>query len=350
MSAVRDVSDRTRGHLGDPEVTEGVSLDPDATVNAADPGRAGTDDAHPVGEVLAVDIGPQGLRARRTGAETQGRLDITDLVVRPTARGLVQAVRELTYGRPPAVTAWSLGGVAADIDPIALLTASPPTSRTVVVDAATATLVGALGGVGPGVVLEMTTGARTMVTDFDSVWRQIDGWGPILGDRGSAAWLGAQGLAAAVRFADGVPGGSEELLRAGRRAFGDERTWRGLLERLPAADVLADFAPLVGDVARRDPVAEGLCRLAGEHLADALCSGSDLLPGAPITATGPLLLVDAVKVSFAAALGKRYRVLLPALGDSLSGVQLIGEHVLAGRRLPHRPPHVFVQGQNTLAH
>ena len=77
-------------------------------------------------------------------------------------------------------------------------------------------------------------------------------------------------------------------------------------------------------------------------------NGAEILPGRPITATGGLLLIEAVKVSFASALGKRYKVLVPALGDTLAGARTIAEHVLAGGRLPHRQPYVFVQGQYAL--
>ncbi len=238
----------------------------------------------------------------------------------------------------------------------------------VVVDGAVATLAGALDEVAPGVVLDMGVGVQALATDFDRTWRRIDGWGPLLGGRGSAAWLGSEGLAAGLRYRDGVPGGSAALLDAGRRAFGDEHTWGDLLLAHTPGAVLADFAPVVGEVAPTDPIAEGICRLAGEHLADTICAeavllagglgaseapsavvvGSAALPGAPITATGGLLLIDAVKVSFAAALGKRCRFLVPALGDSLAGARRLAEHLAAGGRLPHHPPYVVVEGRSAL--
>ncbi|WP_141631152.1 hypothetical protein [Mobilicoccus pelagius] len=302
----------------------------------------------PVGEVLVVDIGTRGLRARRTGEEPESRLDIPHFTSAPRVENLLGAVAMLTEDRPPAVTVWSLGGAVADLDAAALISAAAPSTRTVVVDGAIATLVGALGAVEAGVVLEMTTGVRTIATDFADVWHTIDGWGPILGDRGSASWLGGQGLAAGLRFRDGVPGGSEALLAAGRHAFGDERTWPEMLRVHPQAELLADFAPVVGDLSRTDPVAEGLCRLAGEHLADALCTASMLLPGRPLTATGALLLVDAIKISLAGTLGKRYKVLEPALGDSLAGTRTIAEHVLRAGVLPHHPPHVHLRGAEAI--
>lgn len=307
-----------------------------------------------LGDVLVVEVGRRGLRGRRTGVEPQARVDAHSLTTgRAEVSDLVDAVGPLleACAAPPRVIVWSVGAAARLIDAPALLSqtqARAGAGAALVVDSGIATLVGALGEVTPGVALDMNEGVVTLATDFDQVWARIDGWGPILGDRGSAAWLGAQGLSAGLRHRDGVPGGSETLLDAGRRAFGDERTWEDLLATHPSQAVLADFAPVVGDLAQRDAVAEAICRLAGEHLADALCAGAQLLPGRPLTATGGLLLIDAVKVAFAAALGKRHIILMPALGDALVGARTIAEHVAAGGRLPHRPPYVFVEGQAAL--
>lgn len=73
------------------------------------------------GDYLAVDIGPHGLRARRTGTDPEMRLDIRDLTGTPSA----------------------------GVDAAMLASAPPQAGRTVVVDAATATLVGALGASSP---------------------------------------------------------------------------------------------------------------------------------------------------------------------------------------------------------
>ncbi|WP_168583186.1 BadF/BadG/BcrA/BcrD ATPase family protein [Gephyromycinifex aptenodytis] len=303
-------------------------------------------------DVFVVDVGHLGLRARRYRREEVLRVDAPSLAPGAGAADLVSAVAPLLpeTDPPPVVCVWAIRE-GSQIAAPELLSRSQAHSRApaaVVVDGAVATLVGALGEVAAGVVLELGTGVSALATDFDQVWHRIDGWGPILGDRGSAAWLGAQGLAAGLRHRDGVPGGSAALLDAGRRAFGDERTWTELLERLPAAALLADFAPVVGEIARRDPVAEAICRLAGEHLADAMCAGAKLLPGKPLTATGALLLIDAVKVSFAAALGKRRIILLPALGDSLAGAQILATHVAGGGAVRHSPPFIHVEGQAAL--
>lgn len=306
-------------------------------------------------DLLVVDVSSRGVRARRTGGVADGRVDAPRL---RTADGLsvaelLAAVAPLLQDTSahPAAVVWAVAGLPSALDAPGLLAAAAVLARSphhVVVDGAVATLAGALDEVAPGVVLDMGVGVQALATDFDRTWRRIDGWGPLLGGRGSAAWLGSEGLAAGLRYRDGVPGGSAALLDAGRRAFGDEHTWGDLLLAHTPGAVLADFAPVVGEVAPTDPIAEGICRLAGEHLADTICAGSAALPGAPITATGGLLLIDAVKVSFAAALGKRCRFLVPALGDSLAGARRLAEHLAAGGRLPHHPPYVVVEGRSAL--
>ena len=310
-------------------------------------------------DALVVDVGARGLRARRGGETAQARVDIPRLRLDDglDVDAALSAVAPLVEGHetPPATTVWSLplaGRHRTPVDAPTLLARSRQafgTARTVVVDAAVTTLVGALDEVAPGVVLDMGVSATALATDFDQTWHRVDGWGPVLGDRGSAAWIGAQGLAAALRQRDGVPGGSVELLRVARHAFGDERTWVDLLTCHGTAEVLADFAPLVGDAVRRDVVAEEICRLAGEHLAETMCAGSRLLPGVPLAATGALLLVDAVKAALAKALGRRCVFVVPAFGDSLAGAHVLAAHLASHRPLRHRPPFTHVDGHSALA-
>ncbi|MCV6971956.1 ATPase, partial [Mycobacterium bohemicum] len=57
---------------------------------------------------------------------------------------------------------------------------------------------GALDGE-PGVV----TGAVALAIGADGALRTADGWGPLLGDEGGGAWIGAAGLRAALRAHDG---------------------------------------------------------------------------------------------------------------------------------------------------
>lgn len=308
-------------------------------------------------DVLAVDLGRGGLSARRVVSEggeevSRARSDAPRIRAgeRIEVEDLVGVASPLLETGPPDACVFSVADLATTVDAPALLARAGTivgSGKAVVVDGAVATLVGALGEVAPGVVLDMGVGVSVLATDVDQTWARLDGWGPILGDRGSAAWLGRAGLSAALLHRDGIPGGSRMLLDAGRRAFGDERGWSALItEHGPG--LLADFAPVVGDLADRDRVAADICRLAGEHLADTLVAGRAAVPDAPVTATGGLLLVDAVKAAFASALGRRYVVLVPALGGSLDGATTLALHLAGGGRLPHRPGAVHVWGRSTL--
>ena len=45
---------------------------------------------------------------------------------------------------------------------------------------------------------------------------------------------------------------------------------------------------------------------------------------------------------------QRQAFLQPGLGGALEGARLIGEHLLAGGQLPHRPPYVVLDGPGAL--
>ena len=85
-------------------------------------------------------------------------------------------------------------------------------------------MVGAVGSVRPGAVVAAGTGAVAFATDFDQVWRRVDGWGHILGDRGSSVWVGLQALEAALMTLDGVTAGGEALLAAATEQLGPPET------------------------------------------------------------------------------------------------------------------------------
>lgn len=319
----------------------------------------------PPRDVLAVTIGAGGVRARRTGRADAGGPAASDSTIEvpeaslaaPRDAGeagrLVAAVAALTerFGAAPEASVWAVpedwhGGPAADL--LAAIRAQTPGGRTLVVAHAVATHAGALGGVRPGTCLDVGAGAAALATDVAGTWHRLDGWGPLLGGRGSGAWIGAQGLAAGLRWRDGVPGGSAVLLEAGRAAFGAETTWparfagRGANENEDVEVGLVAFVPAVAEAAHGCPVARAILRAAGEALADTLLAGRRLLPDAPLVVVGGLLYVEGVRVALAAALGQRQAFLVPGLGGALEGARLLGEHVLAGGALPHHPPYVVL--------
>ncbi|MER6785178.1 BadF/BadG/BcrA/BcrD ATPase family protein [Streptomyces sp. NPDC000658] len=260
--------------------------------------------------VLAVDSGGSGLRVavgtvgqgvlgRRSSPEpvrTGARgIDPEDLLARlvPLARALAAG----TGAPPPATAVVGAAGLAtlgealrAEL-PAALAREFGVRTTALAADAVTA-YAGALGS-RPGAVVAAGTGAIAIGTDLTS-WRRADGWGHLLGDSGSGAWIGRAGLEAALRAHDGRPGGSAALLARARERFGPPPGLPGLLyPRSDRAAVLASFAPCVASCAQDDPVAADVLRTAARHLAE---SAAAVCPpaGEPLVAlTGGLFEIGA---------------------------------------------------------
>ncbi|MGA5134381.1 N-acetylglucosamine kinase [Streptomyces olivoreticuli] len=137
-------------------------------------------------------------------------------------------------------------------------------------DAVTA-YAGALGQ-RPGAVVAAGTGLIALGTDLtpQGGWRRADGWGHLLGDSGSGAWIGRAGLEAALRAHDGRAGGSGALLARATAVFGPAADLPAALYPRPDRPaVLASFAPEVARCAPADPVAARILREAARHIAEA---------------------------------------------------------------------------------
>ncbi|MFK4104941.1 N-acetylglucosamine kinase [Streptomyces sp. NPDC019531] len=207
--------------------------------------------------------------------------------------------------------------------------------RTValVADAVTA-YTGALGS-RPGAVVAAGTGLIAIGTDLKH-WRRADGWGHLLGDCGSGAWIGRAGLEAALRAHDGRPGGSTALLALAEEAFGPARELPGrLYPRTDRPAVLASFAPHVAACADGDPVADGILREAARHMAESAAAVCPAGGETHVSLTGGLFrLGAALVVPLEEELGRRlpHARQVAAAGGPLEGsIQIASE--LAGGSL-----------------
>ncbi|MGA8979453.1 MAG: BadF/BadG/BcrA/BcrD ATPase family protein, partial [Pedococcus sp.] len=309
----------------------------------------------------AVDIGGSGLRVQvsygaqpgpvRTAPGVRIQPDGIDVpALTAAAQSLV--ADEVGAGAPDVVV-WSMRGLlflADRAEVMRTVRSSLGAGRTVVVSDAVANLVGALGGLRPGAVVAAGTGAVAFGTDFADTWRRVDGWGHVLGDVGSAAWLGLEGLRAALRSHDGLPHGSSVLLASGTAAFGEPATWpRQVMNAPDAPERLARFAPAVAAAAEGasaeadpDPVAVGLCALAGEGLAEALLAAARGLPDPVLTATGGVLGAAPVRIALQERLSREGCELTPAVGGALDGARLLGTHLLETGALPAHAAYLLV--------
>ncbi|WP_407318759.1 BadF/BadG/BcrA/BcrD ATPase family protein [Isoptericola halotolerans] len=252
--------------------------------------------------VLGIDVGGSGSRValRRDDDGTRDELAGPGAQVGARGSSVAEVVRALlrdAAARWPGETA-TLTGVGIGATGLTSLVEDPGSLAgavtqevsapvAVAADAVTAHL-GALGGAG-GAVVALGTGAIAVGHGGPGTggWRRVDGWGHLLGDRGSGAWIGRQGLEAALRTADGVDTDGAALLAAGRRRFGEPATWPGQLYTRPdRAGVLAAFA---ADVARLsaagDPASLALLATAGDEAAVSVLAalGDDLPPRVALT-------------------------------------------------------------------
>lgn len=120
-----------------------------------------------------------------------------------------------------------------------------------------------------GAVLIAGTGANCFGHSADGRRRRADGWGPLLGDRGSGYWLGESAIRAAMAANDGA--GPQTLLQAALMQHFEVKTLDALVGVVYAADFRRDrvaaFTSHVLQAAREgDEVAHNLLRAAGEQL------------------------------------------------------------------------------------
>ena len=342
---------------------------------------------------MGIDVGGSGLRLRRVlddrlgpvrtapGARvTTDGIDLDALVT--SAERLLSDVRDVHRdhgdhgdhdvhgdqdhdpGGPaartvrPDVLVWSMRGLLGLLDPETVhrtVARRLGAARTVVCSDALSSLVGGVGAVRPGAVVAAGTGAVAFGTDFTDVWRRVDGWGHVLGDRGSGAWVGLEGLRAALRTSDGVSDGTSDevsdpktghggaLLAAALAHFGPVEGWpRMVMTRSDAPELLAGFAPSVAGLAGQDPTAAAICAAAGRALAASLASAAAGLEDGRLVAVGGLLRAASVRRAFEAACAEAGLTLTPARGTSLDGALLLARHLASGRPLPGRPPYLLV--------
>jgi len=150
----------------------------------------------------------------------------------------------------------------------AMLSRIGPFARILITNDAAAALVGGVGR-RHGLVLIAGTGAIVYGVNAQGEARRADGWGFLVGDEGSAHWIGVQGLRAIARAHDGR-GPATALTQRLTAHLGLPDVSR-LVTLIYADDFgvpqLAGLAPLVSQAARAgDAVAQGILREAGRRL------------------------------------------------------------------------------------
>ena len=234
--------------------------------------------------------------------------------------------------------------VASPATSLAALTAAAGAPVALAIDAVTAHL-GALGG-SAGAVVAVGTGAIALGTDLRDVWHRVGGWGHLYDDRGSGAWIGIEGLKAAIQTHDGVTRDAPALLSAAVSRFGPVPTWPSqLYTRDDRGAVLAGFAADVAGLASvGDVVATRIMSTAGALVAETLAAALD--PALPARAAG-VGGVFASGEAFTGAFADEFARIAPdatlvePAGGPLDGAVRLARLVAAGEVTAAHPPFVW---------
>ena len=316
--------------------------------------------------LVAVDVGASATRVCvRTGVEDRvlfeetqpsrhnmvGALDIAAL--RSVVDGAVVATNTADGDRTAlAVGAAGLPDVLDAHDLAAGLAQFGADRLVVAADVVTAHI-GAVG-VAAGATLAAGTGVVAIATDLVDHWQRVDGWGHLLGDDGSGAWIGAAGLRAALRDIDGRPGGSVDLRTRADARFGSiQDLVRDVYVRPDRAALMAGFAPDVFDAARSgDPVASRIVQHAGEALGETAAVAAAALPGGAATVAYTGGLFDAGETLLAPLRRHLASIsaaqLVPAVGTPLDGAIALARLAAADlERVPRHPYLITVIGETS---
>ena len=323
--------------------------------------------SEPADWVLGIDVGGTGSRAALEPASTgkgaadraaRRSLDGPAVSIMPsgsTALSVIGSLIERARAEWPNVR---IGAVGVGSTGLASLVSSPAASLAALreaaggapvalaIDAVTAHL-GALEG-RPGAVVAVGTGSIAIGTDLHDVWRRVGGWGHLYDDRGSGAWIGIEGLKAAIQTSDGVTTDAAALLSAAESRFGPAPGWPAqLYTRDDRGSVLAGFAADVAGLASvGDDVSTRIMAEAGALVAATLAAALDpALPGPKLAAgTGGVFaaggaFTDSFEREFARLAPDAS--LVPAAGGPLDGAVHLARLVARGEVPAGHPPFLW---------
>lgn len=217
---------------------------------------------------LALDAGQTGIRSVLVteGKRLEGNFDglRTDLELFPQLAEVIKS--EITKAYGPVQLAIGMTGLThSESKPAELLQSLD--HKVISVHLAHDSITGFLGSMGlnHGTVTAVGTGVVTLAVGEKEMAR-VDGWGNLIGDAGSAYWIGRAGLEAAMRSYDGRIQKSklETLLESFSHP---EEAYIELQTNPNRVSVIASFAKLVIELAEADSTAQDIIKLAGAELA-----------------------------------------------------------------------------------
>lgn len=286
-----------------------------------------------MGHRIAMDVGQSSTVVRIAAdsgrKETRYRGVLTDQpLLRQWARTLHDFHADNPDVQPDAVAIASSGlgnETAAQLLP---LVHDLGVRRIVLAHDSVSNYLGALGD-RHGAMVAAGTGTIGFAVGPTGVAR-VDGWGSLLGDAGSAYWIGRTALDAALRGYDGR-GPTTQLTDMMRRDFPNlDQAYLTIQADPNRVARIAGYATEVHDLAASDATARRILISAAEHLVDTAATGLrrtglDQEPHPIVAAMGGVLESDVVRDHFAATLTQRWPgiAIVSAAGTALDGAMLM---------------------------
>lgn len=196
----------------------------------------------------------------------------TSRPVEPQIADAVRTILTLTGARPSTVAAGSTGMDRPKPEAVLHPLLDTSVSDVVLAHDATTSYLGALGDA-PGVMIACGTGVVTLAVGPTDVAR-VDGWGWIIGDAGSAFWIGRCALEAAMRGYDGRRAATA-LTEVMAADFDDlELAYLELQADPNRVSRIAGYAAKVDAIAGTDLVARNILDKAAAHLSEAVVAAA----------------------------------------------------------------------------
>jgi glucosamine kinase len=172
-------------------------------------------------------------------------------------------------------------------------------------------------GAAPGIAVFAGTGSGAMGRDGQR-WARAGGHGFLLGDEGSAYWIGRAGANAALRWEDGMSG-SATLRDAVVEASGGDLSAlvRAVHSHPSDRGRLALLAPVVTALASKDETARRIALDAAGHLAELASAVRRRLGPLPVSGTGGVLRAPVIWNRFAELTGAVRPLAPPEVGAAL---------------------------------
>ena len=192
-------------------------------------------------------------------------------------------------------------------------------------------ITGYLGAMGlnHGTVTAVGTGVVTLSVGEKEMAR-VDGWGNLIGDAGSAYWIGRTALEAGMRAYDGR-GEKTALLDLLTDNFSHpENAYIELQTHPDKVAYIASFAKQVVDLANTDATARRVVENAGAELALSALAGARQtgnldLSNPLFTWAGSVMISDLLRNAFGSAIkaSAPNAILQPPIGEPIDGVALL---------------------------